>query len=278
MSPPRFHMPAICRAGWRRVFCWRCWVLLAGVFCLGGIFAAHGADEDALQDLWKQHITTPDDHDGLIKACGEFTGSHANDPLLPVVRGLEEWHRMKAGQKEEWEKMLGADLALPSGSLNDGARRLALAWLTRIDREQVAAALQDFYRKQVAYPKSLDLVAAAKPPMNDRFGKPWAYRLTGFAKLPGFTDQKYSLQSAVLGELSELKAAQQLPYAARIKAVPVQVVAGAGNAPAVKFNFGNVAGVVNVGQSAGELFLAYSGTQIIVVCDLAHWKVLPRPN
>jgi hypothetical protein len=256
---------------------------MRAVACIGAVlFAcvamANAADEDALQDLWKQHMTAPDDHDALIKACGEFAGAHANDPLLPIVRGLEEWHRMKAGQKEEWEKMLTADLALPAGAVNDGARRLALAWLTRVDREQVAAALQEYYRKQVAYPKSLELVAAAKPPMNDRFGKPWVYRLTGFAKLPGFTDQKYSLQSAVLGEMSELKAAQQLPYASRIKAAPVQVVAGAGNAPAVKFNFGTAAGVVNVGQSAGELFLAYSGTQIIVVCDLAHWKVFPHPN
>ena len=53
--------------------------------------------------------------------------------------------------------------------------------------ELLAAALQVFYRKQVAYPKSLEqLPAESRPPMNDRFGKPWNYQLTGFAKLTGF--------------------------------------------------------------------------------------------
>jgi len=276
MPPPIFNTHDFSRV-WRRGVVWWRFLVLAGAFLIGCAVVARAADEDALQDLWKQHTATPDDHEAVIKACGEFAQAHAGDPLLPVARGLEEWHRLKAGQKAEWQQMLTADLALPAGSVNDGARRLALAWMTRIDREQVAAALQGYYRKQVAYPKSLDLVAAAKPPMADRFGKPWVYRLTGFAKVPGFTDQKYSLQSALLGDGSELKTAVQLPYAARIKAAPMQVVAGPASAPAVKFNFGGSAGVVAVGQSAGELFLAYVGTQIVVVCDFTHWKILPRP-
>ena len=44
--------------------------------------------------------------------------------------------------------------------------------MTRLDREKVAAALQLYYRKEVAYPKSLELItthpkipAAARPPL-----------------------------------------------------------------------------------------------------------------
>ena len=124
MPPPIFNTHDFSRVRRRRVVWW--WfLLLAGALWLGCAFVVRAADEDALQDLWKQHTATPDDHDALIKACGEFAQAHAGDPLLPVVRGLEEWHRLKAGQKAEWQQMLTADLALPAGALNDGARRLA---------------------------------------------------------------------------------------------------------------------------------------------------------
>ena len=145
--------------------------------------------------------------------------------------------------------------------MNDGARHLAAGWLTRVDREQVAAALQAYYREQIAYPKTLDQLAGRprSPPPTDRLGKPWNYKLTGFSKVPGFTDQKYSLQSATLGDVSDFKTAVQLPYASRIVAVPLQVLPAPGNTQAVKFNLGGSAAVVGVGQAAGDLFLAYVG-------------------
>ena len=37
------------------------------------------------------------------------------------------------------------------------------------------------------------------------------------------------------------------------------------------------AAVVGVGQSAGDLYLAFVGTSIVVACDDAHWKIFPRP-
>lgn len=250
--------------------------LLAGA--LYWCASARAADEEAIQDLWKQHLATPDDHEAIFKACREFTEAHVNDPLLPVVRGIETWHRLRAGQKAEALQQMKADLSAPAGPLNEGARRIALGWMTRVDRDQLAAVLQVYYKKQVAYPKGLDqLPAEAKPLLNDRFGKPWTYRLTGFAKVPGFTDQKYALQSAALGDTSDFKDAVKLPYASRITAVPVQVVPGPANLPAVKFKVGAGAPVVAVGQSAGELYLAFVGTSVLVVCDYTHWKILPRP-
>ncbi len=275
MSPPIFNMHDSRRVR-RRFGCGRFLLLVGAVFLC--CVAVHAADEEGFQEFWKQHLATPDDHEAMFKACHEFAEAHAGDPLLPVVRGVEEWHRLRAGQKEEGLRMLVADLAVPAGPLNEGTRRIALGWMTRVDREQVVAALQGYYRKNVAYPPSLDkLPPAARPPMNDRFGKPWKYQLTGFAKVPGFTDQKYALQSVNLGDASEFKAALQLPYAARIQAVPLQVIVAPGNTQAVKFNLAGSAAVVGVGQSAGDLYLAFVGTRILIVCDYTHWKVLPRP-
>ena len=246
--------------------------------------AARAADEDGLLELWKQHMATPDDHNAVLAACREFSKAHAGEPLLTVVRGIEEWHTLRAGKEDEALAMIEADMALPPSQVNDGARRIAFAWMTRKDREKVAAALQSYYRKEIAYPKDLAQLAAhpklksgPQPPATDRFGKPWNYILTGFEKVKGFADQKYSLRSAVLGDLSDLKSAEKLPYASRISAVPQQVIPSPGNTLAVKFNIGKTTAVVGVGTATGELYVAFVGAKIIVVCDYTHWKIFPRP-
>jgi hypothetical protein len=255
--------------------------VFAGLLCAFFVLlllSAPAQDEDALQDLWKQHLASPDDHGTLLKSCQEFTTAHASDPFLPVVRGLEEWHLLRANRQPEALQMIAQDLALPPGPITGGAQRLALAWTSRLDREQVAAALQTWYRKEVAFPKTLDQVKPlASFPATDRFGKPWNYKLTGFAKVPGFADQKYSLESTVLGDVSDFKEALKLPYASRITAVPVQVLAPEGGAPTVKFKMGASAALIAVGQGAGDLYVAYVGAHLIVLCDYTHWKILPRP-
>ena len=96
--------------------------------------------------------------------------------------------------------------------------------------------------------------------------------------MPGFEDQKYSLQSAVLGDLSDFNAAVALPYAARIVAVPQEVIAAVGSNPQmVKFNVAGSSVLLGPGLATGSLHLAYAGTKILVVCDYTHWKILPRP-
>jgi len=257
-------------------------LLILSLF-LGGV-SARAAEEAGLMELWKKHMAAPDDHEAVVKACHEFEAAHAGDPLLPVVRGVEIWHALRVGTKVEARQMLEADLIAPAGSVNDGARRLAQGWLTRLDREQVAAALQGYYRKEIAYPKSLEqltqlkLTADGMPPLHDRFGQPWSYQLTGFGRLPGFTDQKYALRSVTLGETSDFKTAVRMPYAAHIQAVPVQVMSAGGGPEAVKFNLGaGGASVISLGQAAGDLHLAFVGARIVVVCDYSHWKILPRP-
>jgi len=253
-------------------------ILLVVLAICGWGCTVRAAEEDAVQELWKQHLGTPDDHEAVVKACRDFATAHAGDPLLPMVRGLEAWHRLRAGRRGEALQIFAVDLAAVPGPMTDGARRVAQGWLTRGDRDQAGAALQAYYKKHVAYPKTLDqLPVDGRPPLSDRFGKPWNYKLSGFGKVPGFIDQKYSLQSTVLSDVSDFKVALALPYAARITAVPQQVIAAPGNAQAVKFSVAGSPAVIGVGQAAGDLYLAFVGARIMVVCDYTHWKILPRP-
>jgi hypothetical protein len=229
-------------------------------------------------------MSTPEDHEAVIKACEDFCAKKPRDAFVPVVRGIQAWRTLRTGRREEAFSMWEADLALPPSPINDAARRLAQSWLSRKDREQVAAALQSYYRKEIAYPKDLAQCAAnpklknaPKPPETDRFGKPWVYSLSGFEKLKGFENQKFTLSSAVLGPLSELKAAEKLPYGSRITGVPMQVLPMPDNTLAVKFNYGNNTSVTLMGSSSRDVHLAYVGTRFIVVSDYNHWKLLPRP-
>jgi hypothetical protein len=246
------------------------------LICTVLAWAPHArADDDAILNLWMQQLRTPDDHEALIKACHDYTAANAGDPFLPVVRGIEEWHLLRTNHRAEALQMITADLTAPPGPINDGARHLAQGWLTRVDREQVAAALQSYYHKQIAYPKSLDqLPPNARGPLADRFGQPWSYKLTGFAAVPGFGDQKYALESPTLGDTSDFKTAVQLPYAGRIVAIPLQILPPQGNTRAVKFNLGRSVAMIGTGEAAGDLFLAYVGKSFIVVCDYTHWKII----
>ena len=249
------------------------------------VHTAHAADEAGLLDLWKLHETTAEDHEVVIRACQAFGVKNGGDPLLPVARGIQAWRTLRAGRREEAFSMWEADLALPPSAVNDAARRLAFAWMSRKDHEKVAAALQAFYRKEIAYPKDLAQLAAhpklkgmPKAPEADRFGKAWIYSLTGFEKLKGFENQKYTLRSAVLGDLSESKSAEALPYASRINAVPRQVVPMPDNTLGVRFSYGNTMSTTLIGSGSGDVQLAFVGGKIIVVCDYTHWKVLQRPQ
>jgi hypothetical protein len=270
------------RATYQR--CWKASLFGFALFLvtIGGTVRA--ADEEGLVALWKQHMTARDDHEAVIAGCRAFSATHASDPLLPVARGIEAWRTLCAGKREEALAMYEADLVLPPSPMNECARRLANGWMTRFDREKVAASLQAYYRKEVAYPKDLAQITThlrlrheAKPPETDRFGKTWNYTLTGFEKLKGLTDQKYSLGSSVLGDLSELKVAERLPYGARITAVPQRVITLPGNTEAVSFSLGTTSLLSMLGPGVGDLHLAFIGTKIIVVCDHTYWKIFPRP-
>ena len=257
---------------------------LIAMECMLPAARSPAADEDALVSLWRQHMTAPEDHAAIILACQSYASTHAGDPLVPVARGIEAWHKLRTGMLQEAFAIWESDFALPSTPLNDCARRLACGWMSRADREKVAGALQAHYRKEVAYPSELSQVGShpklnsdAKPPQTDRFGKPWVYSLTGITTASGFQDQKYSLRSAVLGPLSELRAAQELAYGSKITAIPQRITTMPDSTLAVSFKIGTSVSLSLLGPGTGDLHLAFIGLKCIVVCDHTHWKIFPRP-
>ena len=244
------------------------------------------ANETALLALWKEHLAAPANHDGIRKVCQKFVADNRSDPLIPVAQGIEIWHLLQAGNLAEATRLLEAQLAAPTGPVTDGARLLAKGWLTRLDREKAVAALQLYYRKEVAYPPSLDALAShpaipaqSRPPAADRFGKPWSYQLVGYGSLAGFANQKYTLQSPNLGGLSDLRAALKAPYGSSIQAEPVQMITRDGANVAVQFAIPRSTGAMLLGinAEANGLHLAFVGAHIVAVCDATHWKIFPKP-
>ncbi len=263
------------------------WCALSAFLIFGPLApSVHAANEAGLLKVWNQHMASPQDHEAVIKTCSTFITDNPSDPLKPIVQDIEAWHKLQSGrEKEAWQTM-NDHLAAPSTAVNDGASLLAKSWLTRHDRENVAAALQKFYRNEVCYPESLDAIyshakipAADHPPRTDRFGKPWVYQLSGTQKIAGFLNQKYALSSSELGDFSELKKTLAAPYAAQILVKPLQVLPPLGDVTPVKFSTPekNVTVLLTPGKSTKDFHLAYAGTQIIVICDHAHWKVFPKP-
>jgi hypothetical protein len=272
------HPPATSVRFWRRSLATLCF------FPLVFLSTVKAADEDGLVALWRQHMTTQDEHEAVIAACRTFTSSNPGDPLCVVARGIEAWRTLRTGRREEAFAIYAADLELPSSPLNDAARRLASAWMTRADRDKVEASLRTYYRKEIAYPRDLAQISShpkfknePKPTATDRFGKPWIYHPAALEKLKGLSDQRYTLRSEVLGDLSDLKTAEALPYASRILAVPQRIVPMPDNTMAVSFKNGTSTVLSTIGPGTGDLHLAFIGYKIIVVCDLTHWKLLPRP-
>ena len=281
-----------------------CSVLLAvllSAMCVPHAIAQAGAgNERAIWQLWKMQQATPGDHTALLAACQAFKQAHPEDPFVVLSETLGAWHLLKLGRTPEAVAMLEASAQRPVGPLTPGGRALASAWLTRVDRERVRHALQFYYRREIGYPKNLAELAAyeALPetlrfPPQDRWQRPWHYRLVGYRRLSGLQNQKYELQSARLGARSDLAQALAAPYAEQITLRPLglsstapgrEVVEmervpppGAADAEEVSPRARQTA-QVGVHTWTEDVLLVYVGQHIILVCDRSHWKVFPKPR
>ena len=258
------------------------------------------ANERDLWKLWQLHMQRTAEHESVIAACNQFVADSGLDAVVPVAEGIRAWHLLKLQRNDEAAAIMETHLKRRSGSVNGGAVLLAQAWLSRMDFERVEAALKAYYKKEVAYPATLDLIAqhpqipaGLHPPLKDRWGTEWRYELVGFKRLPGFENQKYSLSCLRLGRETSVADALEAAYATGIRITPSRIVttrtdrqvleytladkeasAGAANtevAPANKK-------LISVGSQVGDLYLAYIGEHIIIVCDRAHWAVLLKPQ
>jgi hypothetical protein len=240
-------------------------------------------DEAALEDLWASEQKTPGDHAAICQDAAAFEQRFPSSPLVPVARGLAAWHLLEAadydGARQLLEKMAASDTDPVSAMGAEMARR----WLTRLDRESVAAALEKVYAEELEYPDNLSAVSALppafRPPLTDRWGADWLYTPTAFKKLDTGRSQTFVLESTKLGETSELKRALALPYGAAFTYKPVKVMPGIGGKAVITFQdaSGRMA-TVSEGAAGNDLGLAYLGDDVLILSNGDYWSIQPRPS
>lgn len=261
------------------------WAALA--ILLAAAPGARGANESGFWELWRRHAAAPQLHEQNIAGWRKFAESNPGDPLREAAKSLEAWHLLAAGRDSEAWPIFESQCALAGNGVQAGAARVAKGWTSRLGREKVAAALKQYYAEEIAFPAALaeipahpKIPAASHPPANDAFGAPWDYRLTGFEGVPGFGNQKYSLECAELGPLSGLRESLGIPYAGHITIQPVAAKPGPGGGTVVTFQAPGSKGVsvVGEGQTSKGVHLAFAGRTLVLVCDATHWKALPAPK
>ena len=243
------------------------------------------ADENGLLILWKRHTATPENHAEIVGLCRQYEQSLPSSPYLPVVHGLAAWHQLAAGQTEEARTNLESLVSSATTPIPRAANRMALCWLTRLDLEAVRRALTAIYADKVEFPSSLSALmgipAARRPPLTDRWGQHWNYKLTEYAHIPGLLKQRYSLESGELGETSDLQRALKIPYASRIQLAPVQVLPSQGDLHPVTFEAPGPKPVpVTLVEDANYLKITFVhvARSLIILSDGDHWLVVPPPT
>lgn len=261
------------------------WAALSGVFASLMTLSAWGAapDERALWKLWVQHTNNVADHAGIVAACREFVAKSPQDPLCAVARGLEGWHLLVDGNRAEAARVFEtlAAASPQQGPLAAAGAEMAKAWLTRLDREAMRAALKQYYRQQIEFPARLDAVRALKlspaPRFEDRWGQAWGYRRESSIK--GMASQQYVLESSRLGQGSDLDKALALPYAAGIGLTPSRLISAGDADPVVELSVPSKKPVVlSVGGAAEGITAAFIGPNLIILSDGNHWLLLPKPR
>jgi hypothetical protein len=274
--------------GGRREACWLRSVAMGFLFLAGSEWC-DAANESGLWELWELHIEYEEDHERVVAACRTFEGKNSEDPLLPVVHGLEAWHEFRREQPARALRLLKPYSSSGEGWVHRGSEILANAWVTRLQRDRIVEALQHYYRVEIRYPKRLEELAAHSavpkalhPTETDRWGTRWDYRLVGFDGTPGFLDQRYVLESIHLRGTSDYKKALEVSIEESMRLVPVQVSDG-GEAKVVRFENtdpggGNEVVALSPGGEAHGVYLAFVGEHLIVICDRLHWAVFRGPG
>ncbi|MFA7172371.1 MAG: hypothetical protein WC340_02985 [Kiritimatiellia bacterium] len=238
-------------------------------------------NERGLWDLWCAGTTSVFQASELVVLCKQFKAATPKDPLVVVVSGLEAWNHLKRGNQGEAIKIFNSMLVErePATALQRAADKMARGWLTRLEREQVVAALKRVYLQNIEFPTSLEVLKTLKstalPPMTDRWGKPWDYRLESSIK--GMASQRYVLESSMLSSHSDLKKELELPYADGMQMTPVRLVAGVKETVEFKTNDGQSA-IRKLGSESSRVTLAYLGSHIMVLTDGNHWSVMAKPR
>jgi hypothetical protein len=238
-------------------------------------------NERGLWQLWAASTNAAGEHASVVTACGDFRTQTPQDPFVVVVTGLEAWQLLKMGSTQKAISLFESMLTVPENAtyLQIAGAEMARVWLTRIDRDQVQAGLKKIYVRDIAFPVTLEslksLRVAPIPPLNDRWGKPWSYRLESSIK--GMDSQHYVLESTRLGARTDLATALAQPYAGQIKLEPARLLPVSTDTVEFTTRDGTHAFLQAGGKSDG-VTVAYLGVNLIVMADESHWRISPKPR
>lgn len=207
--------------------------------------------------------------------------------MTAVSRGLASWHLLKIHKSDAAAPILNAMLSTGDAAFPKASNLIALRWLTRLDREKVKSALKAIYKKHIEYPAALDelqsLPAKDRPPLTDRWGKPWTYYLANFKRLTGVSAQAYTLQCAMLGVTSDITEALKIPYADTIKLKPTRVMSPGGGGQSAIIEFETTGpkpekSVLSEGTTVGNITFVFAGEKVLLLADGDYWLIVPRPG
>ncbi len=238
------------------------------------------ADEPALIAICK--ALGPSNRDVTAKSCAAFQKQFPASPLMPVVRGLVGWCALQAGDRGEGVTKLFEAMVSDAGTpFSDATTTMARRWLTRLDREKVKVALKKAYTEHVSYPATLDALAklpeGQKPPLNDRWGRPWRYHDAELKYVRGIKAQKYVLESSNMDRDQDLKDALAKAYDVGTLLKPVKILSREKGHESVSFAAGREPVVLAPGGRYRGVTLVYVGQNLVVLTDDDHWSVMPLP-
>ncbi len=243
--------------------------------------AAAEPDEKAVWEVWKTHQTASNRHAIVVAACRKIATANI---LFGASQGLAAWHLLQLGQTNEAAAILETMAAAgDSPPLAAAGAEMARRWLSRLDLEKIKPAMQLIYRRDIAYPPTLDalqtLPREAQPPLKDRWGAPWKYEPTGFKTIPGLTGQRYRIACVKLGDDSALAGALARPYGDRIAIKPLAHTVTSSGLQTLKFEVPGKAQPILLSEGAWYegTTLAYIGAKVILLTNGDHWLMLPKP-
>ncbi len=189
-------------------------------------------DEVLFGRLFRLHLNTATGDVAVADQAGQTAAALTPGTYRAAARAVQAWRLLRAGQTGEARAVYQAMLDDPATPA--APAELARRWLTRLDREDVRAALQQDWARHIRYPDTLDALPPPHPPLKDRWNSPWFYKSRSLKRLNA-TAQRYELQSSRLGTDSDLAAALARPWPAELPFRPLRVSAAAGSTPVVTF-------------------------------------------
>lgn len=254
-----------------------------GFVLLVGVASASGAEaptEAKVRKLWNYARASSANHAGILAACAKFDRDPSAGMFLPVSRGIAAWAETSQGRltraHKRWEEMIPRG----SGPMATSSIEMARRWQTRLDRENIKAALQQYYLKEIEYPRRLkalqDMQTDVPFSLFDRWKQPWVYRVQTPEHLPGALRQTYLLESERLGENSDLLAALGPRYGGDFQLKVKQLrTLEAGNREVTLYDEElDLDIVLSQRFGSGQLELTYVGTTIVIVSSGDFWIVV----